>query len=287
MPHQFQKSLFCFGYGYSAQHLAVLAKENAFQISGTYSQNRKENIPSYLFNEGYHLENASEILKDVTHILISIPPQQDCETDIVLQAHLEDLLQLENLEWVGLLSTTGVYGHHDNEWVDETSETKPSDPRTEKRLQIEKDWLEHKHQLPIHIFRLGGIYGTGRNLLSRILHQTYQPVDDRGHYFSRIHVEDIAGILWESIQEPAPGEIYNLVDDHPAPQYELAQYAYELLGRELPDFKKFEEASFSPMMKSFYSDKKRVSNQKVKERFGYQFKYPTYKEGLKAIHKSL
>lgn len=276
------KKLFCFGLGYSAGYLADICIKNGWEVEGTYAHSPKE-IRSYPFDKEHKLEKPLSLLQDVTHILISIPPEKNTDQDLVLYHHLYDLLELKNLEWVGYLSSTGVYGDHQNAWVDETGEVRPSNPRTVKRLKCEREWSFLKEKLPIHIFRLGGIYGPGRNMLDRILNETYGPIDDEGHYFSRIYVEDIAGALWQSMQNPTPGEIYNLVDDQPSSQYEMARYAYELLGKDVPEFTEFSKADLSPMMMSFYQDKRRVRNVKIKEKLGYEFRAPTYREALQKI----
>lgn len=279
------KHIFCFGFGYTASHL--LDKLNGWRISGTCRDEEKriqleEDVcGAYLFDKETSL--ASKVFcDDITHILISIPPDAEYG-DIVLKHHMEDLRKLKNLKWVGYLSTTGVYGDYGGAWVDENTEAKPFNARTERRLAAEKLWL--KSGLPVNIFRLSGIYGVERSVIDALRDGTAKRIDKKGQVFSRIHVEDIANILKASMDSGIAGQIYNCADDMPCSQSEVVEYAAQLLNVEFPELVKFEDADLSDMAKSFYACNRRVSNKKIKQDLGIKFLYPTYKEGLNSILK--
>jgi len=222
-------------------------------------------------------------LKDTTHLLISTPP--DREGDYAFEAHADDILRLmPNIKWVGYLSTTGVYGDRDGAWVDETSEMRPSSIRGTRRVMAEEQWLSllKDAKLPVHIFRLAGIYGPGRSAIDSVRVGIARRIMKAGHAFSRIHVEDLVNVLMASMNNPHPGQIYNLADDEAAPSHEVIAYAARLLGRDPPPLVRFEDANLAPITLSFYSDNKRVSNAKIKKDLGVTLKYPNYRLGLEA-----
>jgi nucleoside-diphosphate-sugar epimerase len=266
--------ILCFGYGYVAHALAKNLKDNNF--TGT---SRHPTPPILKFDE--HTPIPRDILHKHTHVLICIPPEAD--GDLVLKLHRDDFLSHPHLQWIGYLSSTGVYGDKGGAWVDETSPCIPSDPITQSRFKAEQDWLQlHEiHSLPVHIFRLSGIYGPGRSMVERVLSGTAQRIDKPGQYFSRIHVDDIVQVLEESIAKPTPGHIYNVSDDEPCSSREVIEYVCDQLNRAYPPLIPFEEAHLSPMARRFYHDNRRVSNAKMKSQLGIKLKYPTYREGLK------
>ncbi|MGE3832166.1 MAG: SDR family oxidoreductase [Parvibaculaceae bacterium] len=283
MPH-----LFCFGYGYCAQALAKQLLPQGWTISGTgrlpynLAQMRLEGVTAWEF--GGRAPLPREALDGVTHLLISIPPDE--AGDPVLRSGAKQLAErARQFAWVGYLSTTGVYGDRGGEWVDEDSALEPSTARGHRRLDAEKAWLalHERHGLPVHLFRLAGIYGPGRNQLESIKDGTARRIVRPGQVFSRIHVEDIAGVLQASIKAPSPGRAYNVCDDEPCPPQEVIAYAAKLLGREPPPEIPFEEANLSPMARSFYAESKRVSNRRIKQELGYRLIYPTYREGLGSL----
>ena len=265
-------NLFCFGLSYTAMQLMPLFPS----MTGT-SRTKKQN--TLLFTDAL---SVKKVLQKATHVLVSIPPVDS--KDIVLNHYLDTLRKLPNLEWVGYLSATSVYGDHQGEWVDERSICSPTTARGKERLNIENVWLASG--LPIHIFRLSGIYGKGRSVFDRLKSKSLSRIDKPGHLFSRIHVEDIARILKASMFKPTPGEIFNVADDLPAESRELIEYACYLLKEPFPSLVPFEEADLSPMAREFYQDNKRVLNRKAKDLFGLNLKYPTYKEGLLSLFNS-
>lgn len=286
------KKLFCFGYGYVARHLAneLKALDPSWEIVGTTTDKeklmemRQNGIKAYLFSDHMPFNDPIFILKDVTHVLISTPPKKD--GDIVFTTHARDILQVPTIQWIGYLSSTNVYGNRDGEWVDETSEIRPTSERGTKRVKAETQWLKMRRiaGIPINIFRLSGIYGTGRSAISTVRAGNSKRVHKEGHAFNRIHVDDILQVLIASMDHPKPGDIYNLADDNPAPSHELISYACELLGKEpMPLMNYEDDLLMSPMARSFYKENKRVKNDKIKTKLGIKLKHPDYKSGLDDI----
>lgn len=223
-------------------------------------------------------------LAKATHILISAGPDEG--RDPVLK-HLHDEIAAvaRSLKWVGYLSTTGVYGHHGGDWVDESTPLNPATKRGKARVVTEGEWqaLMRDHGLPLHIFRLPGIYGPGRGPFEKVRNGTAKRIIKPGQVFSRIHVEDIAQALVASMKAPNPGAIYNICDDDPAAPEDVIAYAAQLLDKPLPPATPFDEAEMSPMARSFYAESKRVSNARMKRELGVELRYPTYKAGLDAL----
>lgn len=287
MPH-----LFCFGLGYSAQVLAERLAAKGWHISGT---SRNVEGVEAIAARGWRAlafdgtaPMPGDVLDGVTHILSSVPPTASGEPVLAaagdaLRAHAS------KLRWFGYLSTTGVYGDTEGGWVDEGSPLAPSTDRGHRRLAAETAWMDlHRTSgLPVHLFRLPGIYGPGRNQLESVLDGTAKRIVKPGQIFSRIHVDDIAGALEASIAAPRAGAAYNVADDEPAPPQDVVAYAAELLGRVPPAEVALEDANLSPMALSFYAESKRVSNRLMKEELGYRLRYPTYREGLTALLSGL
>lgn len=281
------KNLFCFGYGYTADYVGhALADDPTWTVAGTTRDEEKlhdlatQGVDSHIFNYEHPLHDILHVLKDTTHLLISTPPNDD--GDPVFNIHKRDLKQLKNLQWVGYLSTTGVYGDRNGGDVAETDEIRPTSKRGSRRAKAEDQWLSlHKNNdLPVHIFRLSGIYGPGRSALDSVRAGVARRINKPGHAFSRIHVEDIVNILLRSIETPKAGEIYNVCDDEPAPSHEVIEYACNLLKRPVPPLVDFEDANLAPMTRSFYMDSRIVRNEKIKTELNVNLKYKNYREGL-------
>lgn len=277
--------LLCFGFGFSARTLATRLDKQAWKISAT---SRDPEGIAGINAQGFHgflFDSKLQIAPDVTHLLISAPPDEN--GDPVVRLFQEQLQRLsKQLKWVGYLSTTAVYGDQGGDWVDEDSPLEPNTARGHRRLDAERSWLKllSDYGLPVHLFRLAGIYGPGRNQLLTVLNGSAKRIIKPGQIFSRIHVDDIAGVLAASIAKPNPGRAYNVCDDEPCPPQEVVEYAANLLGLPLPPEIPFEQAELSPMAKSFYADSKRVSNKRMKNELGYKLLYPNYREGLTAIN---
>jgi nucleoside-diphosphate-sugar epimerase len=279
--------LFCFGLGYSAVALADALLAAGWSAAGTCRTTEKQGdfarrgIAAHLFERGRPLDETA--LDGVTHVLQSIPP--DDGGDPVLAMHGATLACLQQLRWFGYLSTTGVYGDCGGDWVDEHSDLQPTGERGRRRVAAEVGWsrLLHAEGLPLHVFRLAGIYGPVRSALDNLRAGTAKRVIKPGQVFSRIHVADIVQVLRASMARPNPGAVYNVCDDDPAPPWEVIEYAAELLGVPPPPAVPFEQAQLSAMARSFYDDNKRVRNERIKQELGVQLKYPSYREGLRAL----
>lgn len=277
--------LFCFGFGFSAEALARRLGLAGWKITGTSrSQAGCERIhakgyAAIVFDGTRPLPAGT--LDGVTHLVISAPPGES--GDPVLHVmHDEIARRAKQFEWVAYLSTTGVYGDHRGEWVDETAPLNPAGIRGRRRVEAEAAWGSIPG-LRVHFFRLAGIYGPGRNALESLREGTARRVIKKGQIFSRIHVDDIAGILEASIARPHPGQAYNVCDDEPCPPQDVIVHAAAMLGMEPPPEEDFESAELSAMARSFYGESKRVANARVKAELGYRFLYPSYREGLKSL----
>jgi nucleoside-diphosphate-sugar epimerase len=279
--------LFCFGLGYTALALAQALAAEGWQIAGTTRDPEKrasleqEGIEVWLFERDRPLEQAERALAGTTHLLTSIAPDE--QGDPVLVRHARDLLRCRSIVWAGYLGTTGVYGDRGGEWVSEADAIAPTMPRTRRRARAEAHWLASG--LPVHLFRLAGIYGPGpgRSALAAVRAGTARRIVKPDQVFGRIHIEDILQVLRASIARPNPGAIYNVADDEPAPPQDVVAFACALLGIEPPPEVPFEVADLSPMARSFYSDSRRVSNARIKEELGVSLRYPSYREGLRAL----
>ena len=223
-------------------------------------------------------EDMGQHLDAATHLLISAGPDQ--EGDPVLR-ELRDEIAKRDFEWVGYLSTTGVYGDHQGGWVDEDTPLTPSTRRGQWRAAAEAEW--QGMNLPLHIFRIAGIYGPGRGPFSKVRAGTARRIIKDGQVFSRIHVEDIAQVVAASIAQPNAGAVYNLCDNDPAPPQDVISYAAELLGMPLPAAIDYDTADMTPMARSFYAESKRVKNDRIKDELGIVLKYPDYRAGLQAL----
>lgn len=272
---------FLFGLGFSGRVLARHLVQAGWSVTGTTRSGQAGDLPGitvHAFDRDHPLPESA--LTGATHVLSSVPPDE--KGDPVLDVMGPALAQLAPA-WVGYLSTTGVYGDRAGGWVDETSELRPTAERSRRRVAAEAAW--RASGLPLHIFRLAGIYGPGRSAIDTVLAGQARRIVKPGQVFSRIHVDDIAAALRASMARPSPGAVYNLCDDDPAPPQEVTAHACRLLGREPPPEIPWEEAQahLSPMARSFYGDNKRVSNGRMKTELGVTLKYPSYREGLAAI----
>jgi nucleoside-diphosphate-sugar epimerase len=283
--------LFCFGFGFSARALAARLKKKGRPVTGT---SRDPDRCAALAAEGWSclpFDSAGEVAAALganSHVLVSVPPGE--LGDPVLGSYGDALIaNSPSIRWIGYLSTTAVYGDRGGDWVDETSALSPTTPRGRRRLAAEQSWLalHSVHGLPVHVFRLAGIYGPGRNQLIALRAGVAKSIVKPGQVFSRIHVDDIAGALEASMARPNPGRCYNVCDDEPAPPQDVVAYAAMLLGAAPPPSIPFEEARLAGMSKSFYEESKRVSNRRMKEELGHRLLYPTYREGLLALSAGL
>lgn len=280
------KRLFIFGLGYSGLEIAQLARAQGWTVAGTCTgiekaeSLRAQGIETHLFDGTAPLAAAS--VGGATHILCSIAPGTVGDPALSLCEPL-----LRQAHWLGYLSTTGVYGDHGGGWVDEDTPPKPGQPRSIERLATERAWqaMARDAGVPLTIFRLPGIYGPGRSTLDQVKAGTARRIDKPGQVFSRIHVADIAGAALKAMTAPHRGDIYNVVDDLPVSTGEVVAFACELLGRPVPPSIPWDEIAptMSPMARSFYAENRRVRNERMKRDLGVVLRYPTYREGLRAI----
>ena len=217
-------------------------------------------------------------LARASHVLISAAP--DANGDPFLQA-ARPMIEAARPAWVGYLSTTSVYGDHQGGWVDEDTPLNPQSARAVQRILAERQWLATG--LPVHIFRLAGIYGPGRGPFQKVRDGSARRIVKPGQVFSRIHVDDIARVLAASMARPAPGTVYNVCDDDPAPPEDVLAEAARLLGLPLPPEVPFDQAEMTPMARSFYAESKRVRNDRIKTALGVKLAYPDYRSGLAAL----
>jgi nucleoside-diphosphate-sugar epimerase len=278
--------LFCFGFGVSAAALARRLAPEGFAVAGTTRDREKAETMLTRGIEAFPFDGESPLgdgaLDDATHVLVSIPPDQ--AGDPVLRQARRALEEARPL-WIGYLSTTGVYGNRDGGRVDEGSALRPTSERAHRRVQAELAWLRFGEEsgLPVHAFRLAGIYGPGRSVLDDLRAGRARRIDKPGHVFSRVHVDDIAAVLAASIAHPRAGAIYNVCDDEPAEPRAVVEYAAGLLGISPPPLTPFDPAALSDMARSFWADCKRVDNSRIKRELGVVLRYPDYRAGLEAI----
>ena len=282
-------NIFCFGFGQVAKNFIdklILENYNITLSSTTRNETKKEifngiDYKNFQFNSEKYDKNILSKLREADHILVSIPPKEG--EDIVIKS-FSKFLESSKVKWITYLSATSVYGNHKGDWVNENSETKPTSPNGLARLKAENSWLALKmsKNLPVQIFRLSGIYSNERNILVRLKLGTARLINKKNHFFSRIHVEDIASILFKSLSKFKSGEIYNLADDKPSSSEEIMLHGAKMLN--IKNLKKIEVKEIeSEMLKNFYKDSKKVSNKKMKNYFDYSFKFPTYVEGLNYV----
>jgi len=284
--------LLCFGLGFSARVLAERLSAKGWTVTATSrsaegaEKIRTSGYKAVVFDGTSPLPSAA--WEGVTHAVVSAPPGADGDP-VLRQNGAEIASRARQFRWIAYLSTTGVYGDHGGALVTEETPLTPNTERGHKRLLAESQWLAlwRSHGLPVHIFRLAGIYGPGRNQLLSLLDGTAKRVIKEGQVFSRIHVADIANVLEASIAKPNPGGAYNVCDDEASPPQDVVEYGAKLLGLPVPPAIAFEAAELSPMARSFYADSKRVSNARLKQELGVSLSYPSFREGLGAIARDL
>ena len=270
-------TLLSIGHGYCAQALAAQLLPEGWQVlATTRNPAKRESLAATGAEPVLWPQEGMEAIGRASHLLSSVPP--DAGGDPVLRDH-GAALAARTWDWAGYLSTTAVYGNHDGGWVDETTPLTPASERGRWRVAAEAAWAA---VLPVHIFRLAGIYGPGRGPFEKVRDGTARCIVKPGQVFGRIHVEDIARVLAASIAAPAPGTAYNLCDDDPAPPQDVLAHAAALLGLPPPPEVAYADADLSPMARSFYGENKRVRNDRIKALSG-PLRFPTYREGLAAL----
>ena len=282
-------NLFVFGLGYSASHFIRTYRDRFTHIIGTVTSQEKAGalvaagIDAHVFAPDQTDPEIRRALQAADALLVSIPPDEN--GDPVLARCADEITGAPHLAWIGYLSTIGVYGDHRGAWVDEATPPNPISRRSTERLAAEKAWLDlgARSGKAVHIFRIAGIYGPGRNALKQLAEGTAKRVFKPGQVFNRIHVDDIAAVLMASLQRPRAGAVYNLADDEPTAAPDVVAHAARLVGVEPPPELPFEQAGLGPMAASFYGESKRVSNRLIKDELGVRLRYPSYREGLAAL----
>ncbi|MBC8129267.1 MAG: DUF1731 domain-containing protein [Rhizobiaceae bacterium] len=277
--------IFVFGCGYSAAHYVGDIQYEA-EIAGVTTRSaakaagfRKAGWKPLLFDGTSRSEGIADALSATTHLLVSIAPGEAGDP-VVTQFGETVLSAMPALEWIGYLSTVGVYGDHKGAWVGEETPLDPVSQRSVERVAAEGAWsdLGKARGVPLAILRLSGIYGPGRNAFANLSEGKARRLVKADQVFNRIHVADIAGTL-RLLAAGRIGGVFNVTDDEPAPPQDVVEHAALLVGAPMPPEIDFETAELSPMARSFYGENKRVSNAKLK-RTGYTFLYPTYREAL-------
>ncbi|WP_072395691.1 SDR family oxidoreductase [Hyphomicrobium sp. CS1GBMeth3] len=283
------RRLFCFGLGYTAEAFARRVRALGWQVAGTARTRegveRIKNLgyDAFLFDGEEPSHDAGDAIAHATHVLISAGP--DAAGDPTLRHHGRNLADATRLGWIGYLSTIGVYGNSCGEWVDETAMPHPGSDRTRRRLAAEDDWLAfgRTYGKTVQVFRLGGIYGPGRSVIEDIRDGTARRIVKPGQVFNRIHVDDIATVLEAAADGRGTHALYNVTDGEPSPPQVVVEHAAHLLGVAPPPEIPFDEAPLSPMGRSFYSENRRVSSQRIRDDLGVTLRYPSYREGVAAI----
>jgi len=286
----YMQQLLILGCGYVGTRLAKACLQKNISVFAT---TRDEEHGHHLKKLGIHplvvaspCDIPTNIFQQTTLLVDSIPLTR--HADDMSASQLEWLPtiipKLTKLQWAGYLSTTGVYGDADGAWVNESHPCNPSSARGIGRLQAEQAWLNST--LPAEIFRLAGIYGPERNLIGRIKAGDYKAVQwNPPHYSSRIHVDDIIAALLAAMQSPSPTRIINLADDLPLPHADYVQRLAVRLNAPQPIILNPEEGKkqLSATALSFFSDNKRISNQRLHDELLPQLIHPTFEQGIAAI----
>ena len=275
------KKFLILGCGFSGSFFAKTIRQLGCTAL-TSSRSANNDLNSFVFNSESNILPEEKIFDGVTHILSCIPPSKN-GTDPVLSS-LKSKLKSLSLEWVGYLSTTGVYGNTKGGWVSELNQPNPCQQRSHKRLNCEKEWI--RSGLPVQIFRLPGIYGPGRSTFEAIKNQKIRVISKQDQVFSRIHVADITHAIIYLLRNKDSlnfHQVINIADDEPCSQIEVIKYCYDLLGLKMPKPMLFEDAKkeLSPIAQSFWMENRRISNKLLCETLGYKLIYKNYKIGLK------
>jgi nucleoside-diphosphate-sugar epimerase len=287
--------LLCFGLGYSAQHYLAAYGGRFEQVWATVRDSgraadlnarARSGFAALVFDGKTASAGLRAAMAQAEAVLVSVPP--DGSDDPVLRSCSDALARAERLRSIVYLSTVGVYGNHDGAWVDENSDCHPHKERDRQRLAAERAWqnLGVRVGVPVAILRLAGIYGPGRNALENVRRSTAKRIVKPGQVFNRIHVADIAQAIEAAFERHANG-IFNVADDAPTSPGDPIVFATQLLGIEPPPEIPFSEArtAMSELAASFYSDVKRVRNAKLKSVLGVTLRYPSFHEGLAALHR--
>jgi len=277
-----------YGYGYVARFLSEKIIANGNTVLATTRDPNKINVQIDKLTLIHPDKVNSKLLDygdEITHLIISVPPNES--GDIFLKKYKDSLLNMSSLKWIGYLSATNVYGDHNGEYVSEFSSLKGTTSKGINRIKAEGQWTEHskENNLPLHIFRIAGIYGPERNIFERIKLNKFNHIIKNNQYFSRIYISDLVNILFASMNKPNPINIYNIADDMPSSMCDVVEYICQKTSRTIPEKISFEDLDKKQQQDSFYSENKRINNRLLKEDLGIILKYPSYREGYEEIIK--
>ena len=280
-----QEHIFIFGLGYVGLHLAKALHHQGWQITGTTRQPDK--LADYAakgwnilaFEDGHKIPDLAHHLQDVSHVITTISALVG--HDPVMHVHQEEMAQFDG--WTGYVSATSIYPDQEEGWVDETTIPAPATKRGRDRLAAEQLWQQVTNA---EILRVAGIYGPHRSPFAALAEGRAKIIEKEGHFFNRIHQTDITRIIIAAIMSPRAGRIINLCDEEPAPQGDVIRYAANLMGVTPPQPVAFEKAELSPMARTFYVSRRRLTSQVIGHELPLKLRYPTYREGLKAIYEA-
>ncbi|XP_061356313.1 uncharacterized protein LOC133300745 isoform X2 [Gastrolobium bilobum] len=293
-----RKRMFILGMGFVGQSFARKLHNQGWVVSGTCrtlvkkKQLQDMGFRVHLFDANHPELSILRLLKNYTHFLVSVPPTVGIGDPMLQHEELiRSSLVNGDLQWLCYLSSTSIYGDCDGELVDEDCPTNPESELAKLRLTSEEGWSNLAHNLGISplLFRLGGIYGPGRSAVDTIIKQKSLSEGQKRRkyrkYTSRVHVDDICQALMATIYAPPPREVYNIVDDDPAPREEVFEYARKLVEKKWPglNLQPLEQKECSVVKTRNPRGEKRVSNARMKKELGVQLLYPDYISGLQSI----
>jgi nucleoside-diphosphate-sugar epimerase len=276
------KTLLIAGFGYTARHVAKRLSSREWRVLGTSRQVEREQLQGMVTLIPFTA--LGHYLQECSHLLLTAPPHHTA-VDPVLEQYQAAIQQAPALQWIGYMSTSGVYGDAQGAWVNETTLVQPDIERSQRRFEAEQAWLQlaTSCQLNATVFRVAGIYGPARNMLEQLRSGHAQAILKPQHVMSRIYIDDLAAAIIAALLHSEGREIFNVADDEPTASYDVLRYVAELAQLPLPEPVAYGEASLSPLARSFYSGCRRVDNSKLKQQLGVCLQYPTYREGYQAL----
>lgn len=224
-----------------------------------------------------------EKLDQTQYLYYFAPPPSTGSQDTSLFSFLQNF-KGDKLKKAMLISTTGVYGHCDGEWIDEAQPLLPKVDRAKRRIDAEKQMQNfcQSNNIDYSIFRVAGLYGPEKLPLKRL--QKQEPIlsIDQSPWSNRIHLEDLAQMCFLASRKKLGQQIYNLTDGHPTTMSDFFIQVAKSRGLTEPEQISFADAEkqLSKGMMSYLNESKRIKNTAILRDLDYQLKYPTLKEGL-------
>jgi tryptophan 2,3-dioxygenase len=215
-------------------------------------------------------------------VVYSIPPLPSLPSGEPLRRATEAAAAVGASRFI-YLSSTAVYGETpDGELVDENTQVALGDSEAAVRIgdesAVDVARLSGLHTI---ILRLAAIYGPGRGVRERLRAGTYKLLDEGAHYFSRVHVDDIVGIVRVAAERAPAGSVYCVGDDRPTTQREYSDWLVRRLGVAPP----MSVPSLAPGAPRRAVRNRRIANVKLKRELDYTFRHPSYVEGEVAIER--